>query len=130
MKIINDPNMISYRVALQQQMYKANSDLCVLMQDLRNKVQKKIKIDEQNLRSLKNQLTLVSSMFFELEFGNYFLSQNKQFQEKVINNLTKKYFDYVFDLSIENVGSFTMMQVYTDMEDELNKQIKAEQNGS
>lgn len=93
------------------------------MQDLRNKVEKKKKINEQDLRFLKNQLTLVSSMFFELEFGNYFLSQNKQFQEKVINNLTKRYFDYVFDLSIENVGSFTMMKVYTDMEEELNKVI-------
>jgi len=125
MKLITDPEIINYRIALQQQMYRATGDMSVLMRDFRNKVQKNKKITEQDLRFLKNQISLIASMFYELEFGNYFSKQSKDFQKKVINNLTKTYFKNIFNKSIEDIMSYTLLQVYTDMEDELNRVISS-----
>lgn len=129
MKIITDPDLIDYRIGLQTKMYRANTDLCILMQELRDKTQRKYKVTEEELRLLRNKIEELASYFYEMEFGGYYAKKDKKFQDDIINRLTEKYFKCVFDLSIDDIGTFTLIQIYNDMETVLKEEIKAEQNG-
>lgn len=130
MKIITDQNLIDYRIALQQQMYRSNSDFALFTQELRDKIKKNVKISEDDLRILRNKLHELGVMFYELEHGNYFARKSQKFQDNVLNALTKKFYGYINDQSIDDIFSFCFGQTYIDLEDELKKQIRKDKNGS
>jgi len=129
MKIITDQNLIDYRIALQQQMYQANSDFCLFLQQMREKLNKKAPITERDLRILRNKFLELAGIFYEMEYGPYFAKKDKGFKEKIINSLTKKYYANIFNKNIDDIFSYTLTQVYVDMDNELKKQIKADNNG-
>jgi len=121
MKIITDPDLINYRLALQDKLKEATGDLCVFLDDLRLKRTKNKQITEADLHILRHLIEIVANMFYEIEYGNYFMKMDQKKKDEVLNNLTKRYFENVLDNSVEDIALYTLMNIYDDMEFVLEK---------
>lgn len=129
MKIITDTNLIQFRIALQKIMYQSVAGLAELIDDLHKKVSKGFPITLDEKKMLVTKIRNLSFIFFEMEFGSYFIKQPKEFQNRVVGAIIDKYIKITSDLSIREMEPYILSKIFIDMEDSLKTEIKAQKDG-
>ncbi|MCX6809694.1 MAG: hypothetical protein NTZ65_03040 [Candidatus Berkelbacteria bacterium] len=98
MQIINDPKIIRYRAALQNEREYLANDLQLHLQEMRDKAKnnianKKPPFDEANTKILYNEIFSISRPHLELQTGDLWKKQTVEIQNETIQETTRQIID-------------------------------------
>ena len=130
MQIIKDKDLIAYRISIQAEMFAQNDNLDILAKDLRDKLSNGNSLSEGDIKVLRKEIERLAYLFYEMEFGNYFIKKSESFKNKVIDRVLKKVIGYLGDKTIEDIYSFVRIKIFEDLETALTDEIKVEKNAN
>ena len=129
MRIITDQKLINHRVALQDVLVEQVSEFADYIERYRNMLAEIVGAEKELNQGLRNKVSSIAVVYFELQYGNFFFKQTNAFRNAVIEKVISQFIDLAKTNKIADLGNYSLGSIFVFLEEALEEEIKKLNNG-